>query len=124
MTAQDAPDGARIFHLALARDWDEAQADGWYRISTLGATVAEVGFMHASFAGQLAGVAAAHYADVTEPLVLLTIDRSRVGAPVVDEVVPAAAGAMFPHVYGPLNVDAVVDARPVSRDAAGRLDLP
>lgn len=124
MSTRDAPAEARIFHLALARDWDAAQADGWYRISTLGSSVDEVGFLHASFAGQLAGVAEAHYADVTEPLVLLMIDRSRVGAPVVDEVVPAASGAVFPHVYGPLNVDAVVDARPVSRDGAGRLDLP
>jgi uncharacterized protein (DUF952 family) len=123
MTAPGASDGARIFHLALARDWEAARAEGWYRISTLGATVDEVGFLHASFAAQLAGVADAFYADVTEPLVLLTIDRSRVGAPVVDEDVPAA-GAVFPHVYGPLNVDAVVDVRPVSRDAAGRLDLP
>jgi uncharacterized protein (DUF952 family) len=121
-----------IFHLALARDWEAARADGWYRISTLGVTVDQAGFLHASFADQVAGVGARFYADVTEPLVLLTIDRERVTAPVVEE--PAAAGAntgadtganiLFPHVYGPLNVDAVVAVRAVTRDADGRLDLP
>lgn len=118
-------DGAGpIFHLALATDWTAALADGAYRVSTLGATVDEVGFLHASFAGQVAGVAARFYADVTEPLVLLTIDPARVVPPVVVEPAGPGTDGGFPHVYGPLNLDAVVAVRPVTRDAAGRLDLP
>jgi uncharacterized protein (DUF952 family) len=113
-----------IFHLALARDWAAARAGGWYRISTLGVTVEEAGFVHASFADQLAEVGTRFYAEVSEPLVLLTIDRGLVSAPVVEEPAVPGADVLFPHVYGPLNVDAVIAVRPVARDAAGRLELP
>jgi glutathione S-transferase len=113
-----------IFHLALASDWEAALAGGHYRISTRGATIEQVGYLHAAFAEQVAGVAARYYADVTEPLLLLTIDPSLVGPPIVVE--PAAPGtdALFPHVYGPLAVDAVIAVSPVTRDATGRPALP
>lgn len=98
----------RIFHLALASDWEEARASGVYAVSTLGRTLDEEGFIHASRADQWAGVRARFYADVTEPLVLLTIDRSRLLAEVRDEAVPGL-DETFPHVYGPINMDAVVE---------------
>jgi uncharacterized protein (DUF952 family) len=99
-----------MFHLALASDWEEAQAPGVYAVSTLGRTLDEEGFIHASRADQWAGVRERFYTEVSEPLVLLTIDRSRLLAEVRDEVVPGL-DETFPHIYGPVNVDAVVEAR-------------
>jgi uncharacterized protein (DUF952 family) len=64
-----------IYHLALASEWDAAVEAGEYRTSTLGRSLEEEGFIHASFAEQVRGVADAGYAGVREPLVLLTIDE-------------------------------------------------
>ncbi len=114
MTPQPAgSDPARLFHIALASDWFAAQQAGEYRISTLGRTLDEVGFVHASYAEQVAGVLAAFYSDVTEPLLLLAIDPARLGCDVRLEAA-APGGGMFPHIYGPIPVSAVIDVTPVS----------
>lgn len=114
MTPQPAEtDPARLFHIALASDWSAAQQAGEYRISTLGRTLDEVGFVHASYAEQVAGVLAAFYSDVTEPLLLLAIDPARLGCDVRLEAA-APGGEMFPHIYGPIPVSAVIDVTPVS----------
>jgi uncharacterized protein (DUF952 family) len=60
-----------------------------------------------------------HKGDSGEWLVL-TIDKDRVGAPLKYED-PAA---IFPHIYGPLNRDAIIDVRPVRRAADGTFLLP
>jgi uncharacterized protein (DUF952 family) len=112
-----------IYHIALAADWDAALEAGEYRTSTLGRTLADQGFVHASYGNQVRGVADALYAHVEEPLVLLTIDERRLTVPVLVEAAAGSADA-FPHVYGPVDVAAVVMATPLTRDAAGRLELP
>ncbi|HET9656046.1 MAG TPA: GNAT family N-acetyltransferase, partial [Kineosporiaceae bacterium] len=117
-----------VHHLALARDWEAARSAGTYRVSTLGRTLDQVGFVHACLAGpQLSGVAERFYAGVSEPLVLLTLDRDRLRAPVLVEPVHGAGSGpqgLFPHVYGPVEVDAVVAVRAMARDASGRWHLP
>ena len=65
-----------IYHLALAPDWDDAVAAGEYRVSTVGQTIDEVGFIHASREDQLEATAARFYADLGVPLVLLVLDRA------------------------------------------------
>jgi uncharacterized protein (DUF952 family) len=104
--------GEHIFHLAAPADWAAAQSSGKYRISTRGRTLDEEGFIHASRAGQVEGVRAAFYADLTD-LVLLDIDPERLTSPLHLEVPPGADQA-FPHIYGPLDVDAVVGVRNVT----------
>lgn len=101
-----------LFHLALRADWEAALVAGDYRVSTLGRTLAQEGFLHASYRSQVDGVRTAFYADVTEPLVLLEIDRELLDVPVVVEV-PDGADEAFPHLYGPLRTDAVVAVHPV-----------
>ena len=103
-----------VFHLALASDWEDAQAAGDYRVSTLGVTLEQEGFLHASFADQWDDVRSRYYADVTEPLVLLEIDPALLDVPLVVET-PDGADEAFPHIYGPLPVTAVVEVRPVPR---------
>jgi uncharacterized protein (DUF952 family) len=98
-----------IYHLAEQADWQQALEDGSYVGSTRGRSLAEEGFIHASSAQQWPGVRARFYADVTDPLVLLHIDEGRLSARVVHEVGDPTTGETFPHVYGPIEIDAVVD---------------
>ncbi len=112
-----------IYHIALEKDWEAALEAGEYRISSLGRTLEEEGFLHASYGNQVRGVADRYYTDVEEPLVLLTIDERRLTVPLqVDAVAGDADG--YPHVYGPLDVTAVVMSTPLLRDGQGRLELP
>jgi uncharacterized protein (DUF952 family) len=112
-----------IYHLALASDWQAALEAGEYRVSTLGRTLAEEGFIHASTSSQVRGVAEAVHAGVREPLILLTIDERRLTVPLQWDAVPGSAEP-FPHLYGPLDVGAVVLATPLLRDEQGRLEIP
>jgi glutathione S-transferase len=107
----------RIFHLATEDAWASAVATGTYTVSTLGLDLAEVGFIHCSQADQVAGVHERFYRDVTDPLRLLTIDTDLLTSrwqldPVQGEPQP------FPHIYGPLNLDAVVSAEPFRPSAS------
>ncbi|MGZ4438693.1 MAG: DUF952 domain-containing protein [Nocardioidaceae bacterium] len=107
----------RIFHLALASHWADAVASGSYTTSTLGRTLAEEGFIHCSHESQVAGVRRAFYADVEEPVVVLTVDTARLTSPWQLDEVPGAAEP-FPHVYGPLDLDAVVAVTPLLPEPA------
>lgn len=105
----------KIFHLAVRSEWEAAKRSGSYATSTRGRTLAEEGFIHASRGDQWQGVRDRYYADVTEPLVLLVVDTDRLASPVVEET-PPGADESFPHVYGPINADAVVQAVPLGAD--------
>jgi glutathione S-transferase len=98
-----------IFHIALPDEWLAAQPRGEYRISTRGLTLDEVGFIHCSQRHQVAAVANAFYADAPS-LVLLVIDPDQLTAAVRLELVDG--GELFPHIYGPIDVAAVVDVMP------------
>ena len=63
-----------------------------------------------------------YYQDVAEPLLLLVIDPERLDVPLVHEA-PPGRDETFPHVYGPLPVAAVVEARPLERAPDGRLAI-
>ena len=93
-----------IYHIATRDDWERARRDGEYTTSTAGKTLAEEGFIHASQAAQVAGVANMFYRDSPDDLVVLVIDTGLVRAPVRYEDVPGA-DAPFPHIYGPLNTE-------------------
>ncbi len=71
--------------------------------------------MHASYAGQIAGVLQRFYADVTEPMCLLVIDPDKLGVPVVAENL-IGGSELFPHIYGPVPVSAVVEVVALIRD--------
>jgi uncharacterized protein (DUF952 family) len=107
-----------IYHIATCADWERARADGEYTRSTVDKTLAEEGFIHASAASQVARTANKFYRDVPGDLVLLVIDPGLLRAEVRYEDVPGAE-LPFPHIYGPLNVDAVVAARPFAAGPDG-----
>jgi uncharacterized protein (DUF952 family) len=110
-----------IFHIAEASDWQAAQVCGDYRVSTRGRTLADEGFIHAARREQVPAVAEAFYADAG-PLLLLSIDPARLSAPVHDDEV--APGIVFPHIYGPIDLEAVVAVEPLERGTDGRFVLP
>lgn len=102
-----------ILHLALESDWNAAVASGSYRVSTRGLTLNEVGFIHASTADPVAGVAALFYSDVTEPLRLLAINADAVRAAGTEVIFEDDGdGEMFPHIYGPIDPAWVREATP------------
>jgi uncharacterized protein (DUF952 family) len=103
----------RIFHIATAADWERAQQTGAYTTSTLGVTLQEEGFLHASREDQWEAVRERYYSQVDEPLVLLEIDTDLLDVPWVEELPAPDAAETFPHVYGPLSPDAVVAVTPL-----------
>ena len=113
--------GRVIFHITTETAWADAQLLDEYSVFSL---VSE-GFIHLSTAEQALGSAERYYDEVAG-LVLLQVDEARCKAEVRWEP-PAhepTSGARFPHLYGPLNLDAVLDARPLTKDDDGRFVFP
>lgn len=105
-----------LFHICTRMDWQEAQRRGEYCADSLAAE----GFIHCSLAAQVIKTAGRFYRG--QPgLVLLVIDPTRLTAEIKCE---AADGELFPHVYGPLALGAVVDVLPFPPDANGTFRLP
>jgi uncharacterized protein (DUF952 family) len=116
----------RIYHLALADEWDAARSAGEpYRRSTLGVSLEEEGFVHCSFREQVAATAERFYAG-RDDVVVLVLDPERLTSPLVVEApVGAEPGAEeFPHVYGPLDLAAVIDVRPAPPGPTGVPTVP
>ncbi|MFJ9375796.1 DUF952 domain-containing protein [Streptomyces sp. NPDC101455] len=99
-----------ILHITERALWDAARARGSYEWSTRGRTLQEEGFIHCSTRTQLPRVAAFLYGSYDGPdeLVVLVVDPARLDAPLKYEA-PEPGGEEFPHVYGAILVDAVVD---------------
>lgn len=94
-----------LYHITAKLDWQAAQRAGEYRASSLEAE----GFIHCSLANQVTATGERYYKGITD-LVLLEIDDTRLSSGVRYE--PAPTGEEFPHIYGPLNLDAVVRVIP------------
>jgi glutathione S-transferase len=101
-----------LYHVVPPSIWDRA-GDGPYRAASLQTE----GFIHCSYENQVARVANLFYADQAA-LLALCIDPGRLTHPVRDEDV--GTGERFPHVYGPIEREAVVAVSPLQRDAEGR----
>ena len=106
-----------LYHLALGPEWQAARADGEYRRSTRGRSLEEVGFIHLSNAHQVEATAALFYGDLPAGAVLLlTIDPQRLAAAALEvRFEQAGGGEPFPHLYGPLPLEAVLRAEPWPR---------
>ena len=118
----------RIYHLALASEWEAARAAGEpYRRSTIGRSLDDEGFVHCSFREQLAATAERFYAG-RDDVVVLVLDTDRLTSPLVVEP-PVGADAdpgaeEFPHVYGPLDLAAVVAVLPAPPGPTGVPTIP
>ena len=97
-----------VYHLVTPTLWDDPSGAD-YRAASLGSE----GFIHCSYAGQVAASANRFYA-AAERLLLLVIDPARLRSPL--EAEPAGSGELFPHVHGPINRDAVTEVREMRRE--------
>lgn len=89
-----------IVHICEAEAWNEAQKSGAYSPPSLDTE----GFIHTSLPEQVLRVANRFYAG-RNGLLLLWIDPQRVHPSIRYEL---ADGDQFPHIYGALNLDAVL----------------
>lgn len=101
-----------IYHLVPRHVWEQ-DPEQPYRAESL----ASEGFIHCSFAEQVARSANRFYADAAE-LLLLHIDADRLSSPLREEA--SGTGEIFPHIHGPLPRDAVVRVEPLARGPDGR----
>jgi uncharacterized protein (DUF952 family) len=112
-----------ILHILRRAEWEEAVRRGSYRPSSIDAE----GFIHCSTLSQAVETAKIFFRGATD-LLLLRIDESKVAAEVRFEApaVPGDArpGTLFPHVYGPLNLDAIVEVIEFPCEADGTFRLP
>lgn len=112
-----ATDGT-IYHMCRAEEWQAAVAAGLYR----GSSQDEAdGFIHFSTASQIVESAARHRAG-QDGLVLVAVEASRLGEALRWE--PSRGGALFPHLYGPLPLDAVRSVEPLPLGPDGRHQFP
>jgi uncharacterized protein (DUF952 family) len=113
---------AAILHIATRADWDAARAAGRYEPASL----AREGFVHCSTAAQVVATADRYFRGRAD-LVLLVIDAARVDVR-YEAAVPLDGGParpeLFPHVYGPLALDAVRGVVAFPCGADGRFALP
>jgi uncharacterized protein (DUF952 family) len=100
-----------IYHLLRPGEWPQA---GEYRPPSL----TSEGFVHFSFADQVAASANRHFPDAAE-LLAVEVDPSAVAARVKVEDT-YGTGTAYPHVYGPIPVAAAVGIHRLCRDAARR----
>lgn len=107
-----------ILHITTYKAWAAAQERGVYKTPSL----QRDGFIHCSTREQVVGVANSAFHG-ERGLVLLCIDAERVEGDVRYEDC-YEAGKRFPHLYGPLNLDAVINVLPLIPDTDGKFTLP
>jgi uncharacterized protein (DUF952 family) len=96
----------RIYHLTTPEVWELAQQAGTYTMSTRGRTLAQQGFVHCSEAHQVEAVRSHWFGDL-DAVLLLEVETDLLTSPWRSEQLDGADEA-YPHVYGPLNLDAVL----------------
>lgn len=115
-----------IFHITSRSAWDEAQQRGEYRAESL----TTEGFIHCSTEGQVLPVAWKYYSG-QRGLVLLVIEPSLLSSdlkwePPSEGTPPPGVpkGDLFPHIYGPINTNAIIKAFDFEPDSDGSWTLP
>jgi uncharacterized protein (DUF952 family) len=115
-----------IYHLTTRQAWLEARQRGDYRTASLETE----GFIHCSTETQILPVAEKYYKGQPD-LILLRIDPARLSSELHWE--PPAGGSpssgapegeLFPHIYGPINRDAIVNAYDLESNPDGGHKLP
>ena len=102
-----------IFHLIDQASWESAEPTPEHRAESL---VTE-GFIHCSQdIKQMLKVANRLYSGRTD-LLALEVDSERLTSPVKREA--SRSGEIYPHIYGPINTDAVIKVWSVPMDADG-----
>ncbi len=120
-TGVEREDGVTLLHIIGREEWAAALAAGTPHRAP---DQDEVGFLHLSTPELVLIPANSFYAG-RDDLVLLVVDPDRLRAEVrFEEGVPPSGDLRFPHLYGPLDLDAVVAVVDFPRGEDGRFSLP
>ncbi|MGV3767964.1 MAG: DUF952 domain-containing protein [Chitinophagaceae bacterium] len=92
---------ATIYHITSRKEWKEAEKKGSYEAASLAAE----NFIHCCELQQMRSVLK-RYFDGKKGLVALLLETEKLKHPVKYEASPSV-NETFPHVYGPINIDAV-----------------
>ena len=111
-------DTQRLYHIAPARDIERAARSGTYAPPSL----EREGFVHCSYAGQVAATADRVFRG-QQQLLVLEIDPSLLGSRVVAENLEGGS-ELFPHVYGRLPMSAVLAIRELRCRPDGTFETP
>ena len=104
---------ATIYHITTPETWQAGLAQGKYSSPSLDGE----GFIHCSTAQQIVATANRYYHG-KRGLILLALDPQRLTAELRYENL-IGGSELFPHLYGPLNPDAVKAAIPFEPDPDG-----
>jgi uncharacterized protein (DUF952 family) len=107
-----------IYKICPASAWREAERQGAYRGS---ADDARDGYIHFSTAAQVPGTAAKYFAG-QKGMFLIAVDANALGDNLKWE--PARDGALFPHLYGELEFDAVISVTDLPLRSDGSHTIP
>jgi uncharacterized protein (DUF952 family) len=107
----------RIYHIAWMDDWMIAERQGWYEAPSL----EQEGFIHCSYKDQVIDTAGRYYAGQS-CLVLLEIDPEKLQSRWVAE--KSTNDVHYPHVYGRINLDAVLQVAAFEPQPDGRFIFP
>lgn len=107
-----------IYKICSVAEWHEAEQAGVY----IGSAVdRRDGFIHFSTAEQAPETAAKHFSG-ERGLLLVSVRAEDLGGRLKWE--PSRGGVLFPHLYGNLDLAAVLRVEPLPLDAAGRHVFP
>lgn len=103
--------------------WKVAQKSGEYKRSALNSQLDEVGFIHCTNPDQTMAMINRNFSD-RDDLLLLLVDIDKVKPEVKQEPAPSGRPGLFPHIYGPLNIDAVYDTIQLTKSESGQFIEP
>ena len=96
---------AFIYHITTKQEWGLAKEKGYYTAPSLETE----GFIHCSEEEQVSGVLERYFSG-KEDLIKLVIDVEKLNSGLKYELAPSV-NESFPHVYGPVNLDAVISVQ-------------
>lgn len=94
-----------IYHLTPKKNWDAALIQGFYDAPSLYSE----GFIHCSVKEQVHATLERYFKDQSE-ILLLTIEESKLQYNLQYDF-SISLNQDFPHIYGPINIDAVTEVQ-------------
>lgn len=104
-----------IYLISSQQEYDDSMTSGVLMRDSLESE----GFIHASPASQLDRVANKFYTEVIDPLIMI-VDKAKIKPELKWE---PATGGLYPHIYGPMNMDAVSRIQPISKAEDGKFRI-
>lgn len=103
-----------IYHLISQPDWNKISQSEYYAPDSL----TTEGFIHFSYKDQIPGVIERYYRDQTD-LLIIKVDVNKLKSNLIIEKVPDTG--LFPHLYGKLNLDAVISVFQILNDEKNKV---